>query len=151
MAPAAPESQAEILETSFRIFREGILVASGLAALLSSLCAFFQFNLPLEGQLGYREVEEHASISIGAFHRGCACFTRNLRCRITRDDRTNHCITNPLSSGGTLDELALTTNSATATVSAGEVTPTPEPGTLALFGSGLVALGGLIRRKLLQV
>jgi hypothetical protein len=35
MASAAPESQAEILETSFRICREAILVASGLAALLS--------------------------------------------------------------------------------------------------------------------
>ncbi len=35
MASAAPESQAEILETSFRICRKAILVASGLAALLS--------------------------------------------------------------------------------------------------------------------
>jgi hypothetical protein len=52
---------------------------------------------------------------------------------------------------GSLDALAATTMSATATVSAGEVNPVPEPGTLALFGSGLVALGGLIRRKLLQV
>jgi len=63
-------------------------------------------------------------------------------------------ITNPLSSGGTLDGLAATTMSATATVSAGEVNPVnpvPEPGKLALFGSGLLGLGGLIRRKLLQV
>jgi len=60
-------------------------------------------------------------------------------------------ITNTLSSNGTLDALALTTGSATATISAGEVAPVPEPGTLALFGSGLVALGGLMRRKLVQV
>ncbi len=67
-------------------------------------------------------------------------------------------ITNQLSIGGvtgvTLDALAATTTSATATVSAGEVNPVnpvPEPGKLALFGSGLLGLGGLIRRKLLQV
>jgi hypothetical protein len=78
---------------------------------------------------------------------GDAAFTSNFSGPTANIDF----ITNALSSGGTLDQLALTTNSATATVSAGEVNPVPEPGTLALFGSGLVALGGLIRRKLLQV
>ena len=81
---------------------------------------------------------------------GDAAFTSNFSGSLANIDF----ITNPLSSGGTLDELALTTNSATATVSAGEVNPVnpvPEPGKLALFGSGLLGLGGLIRRKLLQV
>jgi hypothetical protein len=78
---------------------------------------------------------------------GDAAFTSNFSGSLANIDF----ITNPLSGGVHLDTLAFTTNSATATVSAGEVAPVPEPGTLALFGSGLLGLGGLIRRKLLQV
>jgi hypothetical protein len=57
--------------------------------------------------------------------------------------------TNALSSGGTLDQLAATTNSATASISSGEVVPSvPEPGSLVLLGSGLTALGLRNRRRL---
>ena len=56
--------------------------------------------------------------------------------------------TNALSSGGTLDQLSATTNRATATISAGEVVPTPEPSSLVLFGIGLVVLCAYMRRKL---
>ena len=35
----------------------------------------------------------------------------------------------------------------TARISSGELFPTPEPGTLALLGSGILALGGYVRRK----
>jgi len=37
---------------------------------------------------------------------------------------------------------------ATAFVSASDITPTPEPSSIALLGSGLLALGGYLRRRL---
>ncbi len=57
-------------------------------------------------------------------------------------------ITNPLSSGGTLDELAWTTRAATATISDGQVAAVPEPGSLVLFGFGLMVLCAYLRGKL---
>jgi len=36
---------------------------------------------------------------------------------------------------------------ASATISSGEIFPTPEPGSMVLFGSGLVAAGSLLRRR----
>ncbi len=56
--------------------------------------------------------------------------------------------TNPLVGTTSLDALALTTGSATATVSSGEVVGTPEPSSLVLFGIGLVVLCVYMRRKL---
>ena len=61
-------------------------------------------------------------------------------------------IANP-TSGLTLTDLAGKTagTSESFSFSAGQVTPVPEPGTLALFGSGLIGVAGLIRRKLVRV
>lgn len=36
-----------------------------------------------------------------------------------------------------------------ATVSTGQITPTPEPSSIFFFGTGLLALGGILRRRLL--
>ena len=48
-----------------------------------------------------------------------------------------------------LDNLAGTTNSETAIVSSGEVVPTsvPEPASLTLFGTALLGIGWLTRRR----
>jgi hypothetical protein len=46
-----------------------------------------------------------------------------------------------LSSGGTLDQLAATTGSATAQISSGEVLPIPEPSPTLLLAVGLVLVG----------
>jgi hypothetical protein len=43
-----------------------------------------------------------------------------------------------------------TTNIIKAKVDHGAVHPTPEPSSIALFGSGLVAVGGFLRRRILQ-
>lgn len=43
-----------------------------------------------------------------------------------------------------------TTNKITAKVDHGAIHPTPEPSSIALFGSGLFALGGFLRRRLFQ-
>jgi len=54
-------------------------------------------------------------------------------------------ITMPLSSGGTLDQLAAGKGSASAGISSGEVFPTPEPSTTALLAVGLVLVGIAVR------
>ena len=56
-------------------------------------------------------------------------------------------ITNPMIGAPTLDALALTTGTATASISSGEVAPVPIPGALALFASGLVGLVALNRKR----
>ena len=54
-------------------------------------------------------------------------------------------ITMPLSSGGTLDQVAAGTGSATATISSGEVFPIPEPSATALLAVGLALVGIAVR------
>jgi len=54
-------------------------------------------------------------------------------------------ITMPLSSGGTLDQVAAGTGSASAGISSGEVFPTPEPSTTALLAVGLGLVGLAVR------
>ena len=49
--------------------------------------------------------------------------------------------------GGLISDLQYTYDDLTARISAGEVVPTPEPGTMALLGTGLVGLGGWLRRR----
>jgi hypothetical protein len=57
-------------------------------------------------------------------------------------------ITNPLSSGGTLDQLTATTDSATASISSGEVmSAVPIPATLPLLVGGLAGLWALARKR----
>jgi hypothetical protein len=56
-------------------------------------------------------------------------------------------ITQPLSSGGTLDQLAAGTGSATAQISSGEVFPTPEPSATLLLAGGLGLVGLVVRRQ----
>ena len=48
--------------------------------------------------------------------------------------------------GGLIGELGYN-EYLTASISAGEVVPTPEPGTMALLGTGLIGLGGWLRRR----
>lgn len=45
-------------------------------------------------------------------------------------------------------DLSTLEGSATANISSGELTPTPEPASLALLGGGLLSVGGFMRRKL---
>ncbi len=51
-------------------------------------------------------------------------------------------------SNANISTLVGTSNSLTAVISAGELRPVPEPGTVLLFGSGLTMIGGLLRRRL---
>ena len=54
---------------------------------------------------------------------------------------------NTASSGGLLSLLEMTSDSGTVTVTYNYSGLTPEPGTLTLFGTGLLGLAGLLRRK----
>jgi hypothetical protein len=74
---------------------------------------------------------------------GDAAFLANFASNLAMIDF----ITNPLSSGGTLDLLTGTTGSATATISAGEVAPVPIPATLPLLAGGLAGLWALTRKR----
>jgi len=47
-----------------------------------------------------------------------------------------------------VDLATLGTAGATAYISASDITPTPEPSSIALLGSGLLAIGGYLRRRL---
>ncbi len=63
---------------------------------------------------------------------------------------TNGVATISLKFAGSTDLSLLfgTTNSVSGPVDHGGIVPSPEPASMALFGSGLLTLGGLIRRKL---
>jgi hypothetical protein len=95
---------------------------------------FIQDNTPQPKFFGTLSV---ASIS------GTAAFLANFAALVAGIDF----ITNPLIGAPTLDALALTTGTATASISSGEVNPVPIPGALALFASGLVGLVALNRKR----
>lgn len=53
-----------------------------------------------------------------------------------------------LPKGPTVGQVNAAGGSTSGSVSSGEIIPAPEPGTIALLGSGLLAVGGFLKRRL---